>query len=398
MTKKHNTSSSDSEAESKPRRSAAREKSAKANTSDNDEPAKSKRAKNASKRAEKGKDASSNEPRGTKIDKIAKLHVPANKIKKQMLAYWKVKGGKPPSLRDQIHIYMASIIEDVTIMLAKSAVAHSKKNSMGLYTVTDTNINMAIRENDDLRNLFLLALCKYDKDTDYMTGSILTGDDLAYVLTSLDDEYQFGEHGQNLACYLINSFFNLLMKGIRGAKDWMAPKSASVPARMLDAVLDGHLNSTELKPMRKIAKARLRRVEEYNLQNREEAAKKKDDEDSDEVDSDDDSSSKKSNDKKKRSSKKKDDASDEDEDESESDEEDTKKSKGKKGKRAAAKSDDDESEDDKPTRKAKGSKGKGKRIEESESEEDNSAADDESEQEEPVKKKKNNSKRSSSSD
>jgi hypothetical protein len=374
MTKKHNNSSSESEAESKPRRSAAREKSAKANTSDNDEPAKSKRAKNASKRAEK-KDSSSSEHRGTKIDKIARLHVPANKIKKQMLAYWKVKGcTKLPSLRDQIHIYMASIIEDVTVMLAKSAVAHSKKNSMGLYTITDTNINMAIRESDDLRNLFLLALCKYDKDTDYMSGSILTGDDLAYVLTSLDDEYQFGEHGQNLACYLINSFFNLLMKGIRGAKDWMAPKGVSVQARMMDAVLDGHLNSTELKPMRKIAKTRLRRVEEYNLQNREEAAKKKEDEDSDEEE-------------------------DEDEDEDEDDEDDSssKKSKDKK-KRSSKKSDDDTSEDEKPA--ARKAKGKGKRIEESESDVDNSADDDdESEEEEPVKKnKKNSNKRSNSSD
>lgn len=379
MTKNQdNSSSSESEAESKPRRTASRDKSSKANTSDNDEPSKSKSAKNARKRAEK-EHASESESRGTIIDKIAKLHVPANKIKKHMLAYWKVKGGKPPSLRDQIHVYMASIVEDTTLLVVNSSIVHSKKNSLGVYTITDTNICTAVNTNDALTNLFLIALRKYDPDTDYMTSSILTGDELSYILTSLDNEHQFGERGQNLMCYLINSFFNSLMKVLRANKDNMMPKGVSLQARMFNAVLVGHMNSTELKPMRKAAMARLARVEEYKAQNREEAeaTKKKDDsEDSDDIEDDEDddkkksSKSSKSNDKKKRQ---------------------VVVSKSKKAEASEEKSDDDN-----PVSKTKGKKTK--RVEESEDDEEkNSAADDDESDDEKPKKIATKKKSSSSS-
>jgi hypothetical protein len=349
------------------------------NTSDGDEPKKSKREINASKRTEKNHNVAKD--RRSKIDKIARLHVPANKIKKNMLAYWKIDNEDPPSLRDQVHIAVASIIEDMTIMTLKTAMPYSKKNNFGRRTVSDRNIVTAIDENQLLRKLFKVAMESYNADHNYIENSILNGDELNYTLSSLDDVYQFGEKALNMMCYIINSFFNdHIMAGLKAVKKNMEPKGMSIKNRMLNTVLDLHINRTILKPMKNKAMECVRKVEEYNHQNREEAEQKRID--SEEIaDDSDDESSKKSSKKSGKGSKK---------EESGSDDEDDKKSSKKSGKGSkSSKKEESDSDDEGDNKKSskKSAKGAKKQVDESEDDDEAEESDDESD-----KKSKNSKK------
>jgi hypothetical protein len=207
-------------------------------------------------------------------DKQAGISIPNTKLRRLMSAYWEKDGldgdDKPPSMRNNIHFFMASILGDLVLLLGAASQGSAKKNDMHVKTIEEADLRASIREDSVLRRLFHALLDFYNPSTHYAEHSVLGGLELNHILSNSSKRLQFGPSGRNLVCFLINEFFNESMAALRSIKEELFETRTSVNSSMLRAVFRVFMQRKSIERLWKAAGERIKNLEEYNAQHRQE--------------------------------------------------------------------------------------------------------------------------------
>jgi hypothetical protein len=205
-------------------------------------------------------------------DKQAGISISNIKLRRLMSAYWEKDGidgdNKSPSMRNNIHFFMASILGDLVLLIGAASQGTSKKNDMHVKTIEEADLRAAIREDAVLRRLFHALLEFYNPSTHYAEHSVLGGLELNHILSNSSKRLQFGPSGRNLTCFLVNEFFNESMSALRSIKEELFETRTSVNSSMLRAVFRVFMQRKSIEKLWKAAGERIKNLEEYNAQHR----------------------------------------------------------------------------------------------------------------------------------
>jgi hypothetical protein len=252
------------------------------NTSDNDEPAK-----------DKGK----KDKRLSRTDKICKLFISATKIKRKMEAYWDgklQKGEVRPTLRGNLHAYMAGYLQDLAVKIIDKTLPHVQKNSHGVYIMALINLQGVILTDSDLSPMLKAYVNEFKGSDHDINTCVINGRDMTTILQETDKKCEFGDKGKDLITYLLHRVFTAGMNGLVCSKKWVVQKGVnSIAPKHLNAVLSTLYPCDLQDALMKKAMSRLETLHEHDEEKNQKSTskdKKKSKEKKSSKSSDDDSS------------------------------------------------------------------------------------------------------------
>jgi hypothetical protein len=146
------------------------------------------------------------------VTSLARLSLNVIKLRKRMLAWFDNLGKQKPMLRHYPHVYVTSVIEQLSVYIMKRSMKETKTDQMGVFNISERAIGQAVNNTPMLRQYYSYATDRYDAEHDYRSESIILPDELDKILESLNAKYLIKPKALNLLCYLINYFFNDVMR------------------------------------------------------------------------------------------------------------------------------------------------------------------------------------------
>lgn len=106
------------------------------------------------------------------------------------------------------HIALSALIEAMASVIVEACNVHATKEKSGLYNISAGTVGYSVQQNQGLRETFLIALSKFDPDTDYRTQFCIPKEDVVkFVETKLgSSNHKLEASGLNCLVYLLNAF------------------------------------------------------------------------------------------------------------------------------------------------------------------------------------------------
>jgi hypothetical protein len=211
------------------------------------------------------------------ITRHAKLKLNALIVKKRMLSYCDSMGAGKPKLREHPYVYMASILEDVIKTLYESACRNAvNKSKMGMLIVSERAVGLAIKNDRRLRAALEGYMYYYNSETDYVSTSIVTKDDIESVIVGIEDSdsYEFADLGKNLFTYMVNSLFNKLMHDAILFKNYIKKQTTVLNTRTIEFAIDVQSCPKLFDTIKETAAAKVKKVVAIDVKRRDEQARK----------------------------------------------------------------------------------------------------------------------------
>jgi hypothetical protein len=106
------------------------------------------------------------------------------------------------------HIALSALIESMASVIVEACNVNATKEKSGLYNISAGTVGYSVQQNQALRETFLIALSKFDPDTDYRTQFCIPKEDVVkFVETKLgSSNHKLESSGLNCLVYLLNAF------------------------------------------------------------------------------------------------------------------------------------------------------------------------------------------------